>query len=359
MKGLALFLSGLLTFSFLVPAAPARAQSRSGAELAGPALVAQTGAAALLPRLILQEGAVWQGDPLLCWIESPYPIFNGRARLYGPVAAARDSSSLFFMPSASPGYLYGILLPVATDFSPGPVNIVVSGMLQTSPAESGPLPFELIRTMEIRARDFASEDIPLDAANTAIRSKPDPAKTAEAISFADIFATADPTAVFAAGSFAKPLSGTWRQTAGFADARRYLYAGGGIDTSSHGGIDLGAPSGTPVLACLPGRVVFAKPRIVTGNTIVLEHLPGLFSIYMHLSSMSVKEGDLVEASSPIGAVGSTGLSTGPHLHWEMRIGQTPVYPLAWLGRPLLPGHLPGSPPAASPAAARAPIPPSP
>jgi hypothetical protein len=320
---------------------------------------AQSELAAILPRLILQEESVWQGDPLICWIESPTPIFSSMARLAGPAATARDSVSLFFMPSASPGYLYGLLLPVATGFAPGPVNLVVSGMLQTSPAESGPLPFELIRTIEIRARDFASEDIPLDAANTAIRSTPDPAKTAEAISFAEVFATADPTAVFAAGALAKPLSGTWRQTAGFADARRYLYAGGGVDTSIHGGIDLGAPTGTPVLACLPGRVVFARSRIVTGNTIVIEHLPGLFSIYMHLSAMSVKAGDVVESSAPIGAVGSTGLSTGPHLHWEMRAGQTPVYPLAWLGRPLLPSPLSGPLPASSPSALTLPIPPSP
>lgn len=339
MKGLAFFLAALLAAAF--PALPAWSQARPEP------IAAQTDISAFLPRLVLLQGDVYQGDPLLCWIESPHPISRSQARLAGPSSPGRDVATPFFMPSDSPGYLYGLLIPISATFPPGQVNLVISGMLQTSPAESGPLPFELIHTIEIRRRDFASEDIPLDAANTAIRSKPDPEKTAEALSFAEVFATSDTTALFATGVLARPLSGTWRQTAGFADSRRYLYAGGGIDTSSHGGIDLGAPTGTPVLACLPGRVVFAKSRIVTGNTIVLEHLPGLFSIYMHLSAMSVKEGDLVGGSAPIGAVGSTGLSTGPHLHWEMRIGQTPVYPLALLGRPLLPGS-PAIPPSPAP-----------
>jgi murein DD-endopeptidase MepM/ murein hydrolase activator NlpD len=90
-----------------------------------------------------------------------------------------------------------------------------------------------------------------------------------------------------------------------------------------------------VLACAPGRVVFAGDRIVTGNTIVLEHLPSLFSIYMHLSAISVAEGDLLAAGELLGRVGSTGLSTGPHLHWELRVGPQSVNPEYWLSRPIL------------------------
>jgi len=90
--------------------------------------------------------------------------------------------------------------------------------------------------------------------------------------------------VFAAGPMGKPLSVAWRETAGFADERRYIYYDGSSDSTLHGGIDLGAKEGSEVVACAGGRVAFAGPRIVTGNTIVLEHLPGLFSLYMHLSA---------------------------------------------------------------------------
>ncbi|MCE1195615.1 M23 family metallopeptidase, partial [bacterium] len=194
---------------------------------------------------------------------------------------------------------------------------------------------ELSAPFAIEAKSFVREDIPLDKANTQLRTEPDPAKTAESLAFAKIFQERDPTALFALGPMTKPLTVAWRETATFADERRYLYYGGGVDSIRHGGIDIGAKEGSPVLACAPGRVVFAGPRIVTGNTIVLEHLPGLFSLYMHLSAIAAREGEVVAQGQKIGLVGSTGLSTGPHLHWELRVGETSVNPAYWLARPLL------------------------
>ncbi len=90
------------------------------------------------------------------------------------------------------------------------------------------------------------------------------------------------------------------------------------ELSIHEGIDLAEPIDTPVPACGRGRVVFASSRMLTGNTLVIEHLPGLFSIYYHLSALMAAEGDLVEKGQIIGKVGMTGFATGPHLHWEVR-----------------------------------------
>jgi murein DD-endopeptidase MepM/ murein hydrolase activator NlpD len=95
----------------------------------------------------------------------------------------------------------------------------------------------------------------------------------------------------------------------------------------HRGIDLAAPEGTPVVAALPGKVVSAGYESGYGNTVLLEHDGGIQTRYGHLASINVKQGDVVTSENALGTVGSTGHSTGPHLHFEvMRMGK-PVDPL--------------------------------
>jgi len=86
----------------------------------------------------------------------------------------------------------------------------------------------------------------------------------------------------------------------------------------HSGIDLAAPSGRPVRATLPGRVMVVHSAGGYGLHVVIDHGAGLSSLYGHLSEVLVPDGALVEAGASIGAVGSTGNSTGPHLHFEIR-----------------------------------------
>ncbi|HOX48796.1 MAG TPA: M23 family metallopeptidase, partial [Spirochaetales bacterium] len=105
---------------------------------------------------------------------------------------------------------------------------------------------------------------------------------------------------------------------------------GGSESSRHLGVDFAVVKGTPVRAAARGRVVFAAERIVTGTTVVIEHLPGLYSIYMHLSSASVAAGRLVERGEVVALSGNSGLSTGPHLHWELRALGRSVDPEAWV-----------------------------
>lgn len=94
----------------------------------------------------------------------------------------------------------------------------------------------------------------------------------------------------------------------------------------HAGMDIAAASGAPVAACWDGTVVFAGAKGGYGNVVEVEHPGGWKSVYGHLRSYSVKVGDTVAAGGKIAEVGSTGRSTGPHLHFELRQGGETVDP---------------------------------
>jgi murein DD-endopeptidase MepM/ murein hydrolase activator NlpD len=118
-----------------------------------------------------------------------------------------------------------------------------------------------------------------------------------------------------------------------SDFGRIRYVNGRF-WSQHSGLDLASPAGTKIYAGNRGKVVMARKLWMRGNTLVLDHGLGLMSIYNHLSRFLVKEGEEVERGQPIGEVGATGFVTGPHLHWEIRVGTVPVNPWPLLRRPL-------------------------
>jgi len=101
----------------------------------------------------------------------------------------------------------------------------------------------------------------------------------------------------------------------------------------HDGIDIGAKEGTPVHAAAAGVVVYADSRLSGyGKLIIIRHGRNLFTAYGHNSRMLVRKGTHVRVGDVISRVGHTGRATGPHLHFEVRQGSTPVNPLAYLPR---------------------------
>lgn len=98
--------------------------------------------------------------------------------------------------------------------------------------------------------------------------------------------------------------------------------------SPHSGADFRAKAGTPVAASAAGVVRIAAPLFFTGNTIVIDHGLGLYSLLAHLSKFTVKEGDRVRRGQIVGLVGATGRVTGPHLHWSVRLNGARVDPLS-------------------------------
>ena len=108
----------------------------------------------------------------------------------------------------------------------------------------------------------------------------------------------------------------------------------GEPRSPHAGIDIRAGLGAMVRAANRGRVALARELFFTGNTVVLDHGLGLFTMYVHLSEMSARPGEIVEKGGEIGKVGATGRATGPHLHFAARIGDARIDPEALLDRAL-------------------------
>jgi len=148
-------------------------------------------------------------------------------------------------------------------------------------------------------------------------------------------ATAGP----AAGHLLWPCSGPITQgfgPTGYSFEFPYVYQGVSYP-HFHTGVDVGVGLGTPIAAAADGVVVLAGTNLVDGKPagygtyVVIAHGGGLYTLYAHLSQLEVSAGQRVRAGQEIGLSGSTGNSTGPHLHFEVRVGADPVDPMPYLG----------------------------
>lgn len=115
----------------------------------------------------------------------------------------------------------------------------------------------------------------------------------------------------------------------FADRRSYFYQGRKVDEQTHLGFDLASLAQTVAEASNRGRVVFADYLGIYGNTVILDHGLGLYSLYAHLSSLAVEPGQLVERGQAVGRTGQTGLAGGDHLHYSMVVQGVQVNPVEW------------------------------
>ena len=180
--------------------------------------------------------------------------------------------------------------------------------------------YEITRTFGVKSKTFKTQHLVVseslnqsnnnDKANIEYANVVKPART-----------ISDPDKLWE-GEFIMPVSG--RLTTDFAEIR---YNNNKLSSSRHSGLDLAAPSGTTVQAPNNGKVTLAAAGLLsTGNTIVIDHGMGLFTSYYHLNTMNVKVGDSVNKGDIIGTVGTTGFSTGPHLHYMVSVYNTSVNP---------------------------------
>jgi murein DD-endopeptidase MepM/ murein hydrolase activator NlpD len=143
----------------------------------------------------------------------------------------------------------------------------------------------------------------------------------EAKAMTDAFALMTPER-FWHGRFDVPVPGVATSSFG------RLTVTNGQPGSRHQGADLRAATGTPVKAPNGGRVVLAQNLYFAGNTVIIDHGLGVFSLLAHLSRIGVQPGATVARGEAVGDSGATGRVTGPHLHWAMRMGEASVDPLS-------------------------------
>ena len=189
----------------------------------------------------------------------------------------------------------------------------------------------------IGENSFLSEEIPLNSGLTGLRRDPDPRKLEEARMLRTLLNTCTADALFCTGTHTEPLTG-YRKTSFYGDRRTYRYSDGSVARSIHNGIDMALETGTPVAASGAGRVIFSGEWLVTGNTVIIEHLPGVLGLYFHLDELHVETGDIVSRGEHIGTLGMTGLATGPHLHWEIRVNGTAVDPSLLIEESIIDKH---------------------
>ena len=130
------------------------------------------------------------------------------------------------------------------------------------------------------------------------------------------------------GNFVVPNRG--RASPNFGERRIY----NNVPRSSHSGVDVSAPMGASVKASNSGKIVLASDLYFSGKTVIIDHGLGVFSYYCHLSRLSVKREAMVKKGDIIGLAGSTGRSTGPHLHWGFRVFESRVDPFSLLSLPI-------------------------
>ncbi|MGH7998668.1 MAG: M23 family metallopeptidase [Brasilonema sp.] len=178
-------------------------------------------------------------------------------------------------------------------------------------------------SIQVRDRKFPVQRINLPPGKAGVKATEYELKRA-----ADLKAVRTPEK-FWDGSFLAPNKGRLTTIYG---VRRY-YNGKFANDYYHRGIDYAGAAGSPVVAPAAGRVVLvgqvSQGFRVHGNVVGIDHGQGVASIFMHLSRINVKEGDFVKPGELIGAVGATGASTGPHLHWGLYVNGKSVDPVPW------------------------------
>jgi murein DD-endopeptidase MepM/ murein hydrolase activator NlpD len=227
----------------------------------------------------------------------------------------------FRMPDCGKRNLWACFIALPSTLESGRFELTVSWMNAEGKGVSAR------SIVEISKRIFPEEVITLGNELTNLITQPDERKAEERKQVKEILASFNPDHVYEKGRFVLPVNlEKGRISSGFGDRRRFVYVKGGGFSSIHDGIDFGIKKGTPIFATAAGRIVLAREHVVSGNTIIIEHEPSIFSVYYHLSKIDVKEGELVMKLYKIGEVGSTGLSTAAHLHLSVFVGGVAVDP---------------------------------
>jgi murein DD-endopeptidase MepM/ murein hydrolase activator NlpD len=177
-------------------------------------------------------------------------------------------------------------------------------------------------SLNVMKREFPIDNIVLDESLAAAR---DPAILAAETTQRQVIFSGFTANLLWSGPFLPPNPNTISDIYGINRSFN-----GGPVSDFHRGTDFEGNTGDPVTASANGKVVFAGALKIRGNTVIIDHGAGIFTSYLHLSRMDVKEGQVVKAGDKIGEVGATGVVTGPHLQWEVVVRGVEVDGRLWL-----------------------------
>jgi hypothetical protein len=258
-------------------------------------------------KVTVTPSAVRQGDVAMI-------VVTGAAS-----APAMDGSiggrPLFFFPYADG---YAALIGIDLETKPGRLPWRVGFV------DGGGAPHQASGHLTVKSRSFPVQRLTLPTGMVDLAPDNERRAEAEAARLRALYDTI--TSVrFWRGRFTRPIASDVKSD-GFG-FRRLI---NGKPRSPHTGVDFAAAAGTPVVASNGGRVALVADHFFGGRLIALDHGEGLYTLYMHLERIDVAEGALVERGAILGAVGSTGRATGPHLHWSAQLRRARIDPDALL-----------------------------
>jgi murein DD-endopeptidase MepM/ murein hydrolase activator NlpD len=221
----------------------------------------------------------------------------------------------FSMNPDSAGKAYEALLAVDMDTKPGKYQVKVQGRDQEGKSLAG------ASSLEVKKVSFKTQTLSLPSSMVDLDPTTLERVNAESQRVEAVFQRTRKEKLWK-GRFLRPVPGEISTPFGL---RRVINR---QNKSPHSGVDLRAEEGTPILASNAGSVILVDDFFFSGKSVILDHGQGVYSMYFHLSEILVREGEKISKGDVLGQVGSTGRSTGPHLHWGVRVRGAKVDPFS-------------------------------
>ena len=264
-------------------------------------IVLPTPAAALQVRVV--PPAPRQGDTVLVFVAGT----KGAQHVEGSLGAQH----LAFVPY---GTEFAALAGVDLETKPGKVPWRI-GLV-----DGGGAPRKAAGTVTVKPGGFAVQRLTLPEGMVNLDPEAERRAANEAVRMRALYDTVTPERLWR-GPFTQPVAS--RKPGGGFGSRRII---NGQPRMPHSGIDYSADRGTPVVASNRGRVALLGEFFFAGRFVALDHGLGLYTLYFHLDGVAVTEGQTVERGQTVGTVGTTGRSTGPHLHFGAQLGRARINP---------------------------------
>ncbi len=253
-----------------------------------------------------RERSLQPGEAVVLQIKSSIPLAQLRIKAFG-----RE----FFGFAEDAGLNWTGLLGIDLDAKPGLYEAKMQGIAQNGEILAAKI------DLQIKSKQFATRNLTVDEKYVSPPADALKRIQAERERVDAIFASTTFEKLWQ-GPFLRPVPGVVISAFG----KRSVY--NGQPKSAHSGVDFRGAAGTPIQSPNSGVVVLAANLYYSGNTVILDHGYGLYSYFGHMSAFSVKEGDRVKTGDLIGKVGATGVATGPHLHWTVRLSRSRIDPLS-------------------------------